>query len=637
MEVPELSRATSLPRALSSTIVEVGIRKPGEATQFSGGSTQYRKRRTTMQSRQLSNVTLERETWSAQRLQIAHVLESHVYELLLLVIVVTNAVTIILEVNAAAGGDDSTVLNVIGRLFLCFYTVEVATKLVVYRLDFFSNHWNDLDLTVVVLDASGFLLEMFLDGDTLPNLSVLRVLRLGRLARLLRIMNDVKELQMLVHSFISTLRTLFWACLMLLTLLTMWSIIAVELVHPVNDRLGWKDEECERCARAFRSVWDANLTFMQTIIAGDSWGLLSVPIIEEAPWTSIILVTAYISINLGVLNLVLTVIVNAAQEARESDENLQAHQRALDFEAHKARLMVLLRSIDEDRSGRISADEMHRAVNVVPEFRTVLEAIDIRRDDVEAFFNYLASDDAGGEVTYEDFVDQVFKMKSGDTTSLIMGLKNTLSKLQVSMREIRGELRELRGAAPSGKVESNVPQTVTSVPSPPLSKKDGLGSWVIDLDEFVPATLAKGAPSSVPSQVAPETDALLRVSHPEVPVEGSRKTRLSRSNDALQRLHSEVDKLYCDLHAELMGTVRQGPTESQKEPTSDPMGPDLKELRPPHLVGEGDFKSRFVSVGSNVAVLPCHSASVLPFKVEIDRTLAGLEQQQPVLSQLTEV
>eukprot|EP00971_Amphidinium_carterae_P046914 923932-Amphidinium_carterae.1 len=30
MEVPELSRATSLPRALSSTIVEVGIRKPGE-------------------------------------------------------------------------------------------------------------------------------------------------------------------------------------------------------------------------------------------------------------------------------------------------------------------------------------------------------------------------------------------------------------------------------------------------------------------------------------------------------------------------------------------------------------------------------------------------------------------------------
>merc|ERR1719498_1561589 len=107
------------------------------------------------------------------------------------------------------------------------------------------------------------------------------------------------------------MRAIFWASCMLTGILTVFSIVAVELVNPVAQDLikegYW--EECERCRRAFSSVFNSNLTFVQTIIAGDSWGDLALPIIERSPLTALLFLTALVSINFGVLNLILSVIV----------------------------------------------------------------------------------------------------------------------------------------------------------------------------------------------------------------------------------------------------------------------------------------------------------------------------------------
>lgn len=47
-----------------------------------------------------------------------------------------------------------------------------------------------------------------------------------------------------------------------------------EVLHPVNVRVAERGdyEGCERCIRAYSSVLTSNLTFMQQILAGDSWG-----------------------------------------------------------------------------------------------------------------------------------------------------------------------------------------------------------------------------------------------------------------------------------------------------------------------------------------------------------------------------
>ena len=52
---------------------------------------------------------------------------------------------------------------------------------------------------------------------------------------------------------------------------------------------------------------------------GDSWGLVSVPVIEKRPEYTIIFICIVVSVSLGVMNLILAVIVESAAEARESD------------------------------------------------------------------------------------------------------------------------------------------------------------------------------------------------------------------------------------------------------------------------------------------------------------------------------
>ena len=47
----------------------------------------------------------------------------------------------------------------------------------------------------------------------------------------------------------------------------------------------------------------ASLTLFQQIVAGDSWGAISLPLAQAHPWTSPILFAILMTISLGVMNL----------------------------------------------------------------------------------------------------------------------------------------------------------------------------------------------------------------------------------------------------------------------------------------------------------------------------------------------
>lgn len=51
----------------------------------------------------------------------------------------------------------------------------------------------------------------------------------------------------------------------------------------MNERVASKGlyDGCERCPRAFKSTFNSALTFTQQIVTGDSWGTISIPVIEE--------------------------------------------------------------------------------------------------------------------------------------------------------------------------------------------------------------------------------------------------------------------------------------------------------------------------------------------------------------------
>ena len=54
-------------------------------------------------------------------------------------------------------------------------------------------------------------------------------------------------------------------------------------------------------------VMDANLLLFKTVIAGDSWGRIAVPVIQYRPWTAVIFCGSLMTTVFGVLNMVVAV------------------------------------------------------------------------------------------------------------------------------------------------------------------------------------------------------------------------------------------------------------------------------------------------------------------------------------------
>jgi len=178
-------------------------------------------------------------------------------------------------------------------VFLSIYCVELCVGVYVYRETFLKNPWNRFDAVVVIVSIVTEMLK-----GVLPSVSFLRTLRVIRMMKLARILTSIRELYLIIFGFVGAIKGVFWASMLMFMLLSFWSIFVVELLHPVNKTLvqegfyaeGGDGATCTRCPEAYATVMKTNLTFLQTIIMGDSWGMYSVPLIEKEWWTVFIFV-----------------------------------------------------------------------------------------------------------------------------------------------------------------------------------------------------------------------------------------------------------------------------------------------------------------------------------------------------------
>lgn len=171
------------------------------------------------------------------------------------------------------------------------------------------------------------------------SLKFLRILCLARLSRSARALHYFPQLALMVQGLFATLRIVASGLLLLVGFLAIVGVLAVQLLHPINQRVAEKGlyDGCDRCPRAFESTFNAAMTFMQQIVTGDSWGQVSLPIIEEALESLLFIGSVFITLNLMFINVILSMVVDSSLKASDEDKGRLLREKEKAVKEHADR------------------------------------------------------------------------------------------------------------------------------------------------------------------------------------------------------------------------------------------------------------------------------------------------------------
>lgn len=390
------------------------------------------------------------------RRSIVRAVLSRHYANLMNIVVIVNLAVVVIEADRGAhlraierAGQEvqltfmDFVLRMFNRGFLGLYCFDVLIQYYVYRRRYFQDSMRTFDLAVVSVDFLAWLFEDLLTN--MPSASVLRVFRLAKLVRAAKLVSGIQQLYMIISGFVGAMRALFSGMIVLAVLLLFWAVVCVEVIQVYSKELEELGEYplCSRCPRAFDSVGDSILTLIQTTFVADSWGEVMVPIIEYHTWTAIPLILMYGTVNLGVLNLILSAVVESAEDRRQEDKEHQVLSKIKDAEGAKVRLKMICKAMDMDGSGALTYTEILDGYEHNREFFHTMELLDVGREEMAVIFRILDADKSGS-VTYDEFVNALHKMATEKSHSILFFLKHSVAdmhdKLQMQFCAIQDEI-----------------------------------------------------------------------------------------------------------------------------------------------------------------------------------------------------
>jgi len=364
----------------------------------------------------------ERDSWPAWRIQGAWFVEHRVFDVVMGLVVAFNLYLIVLDTNAEAscGHDESKgcgdrTVRMLNWGLLFFYTLECSARVVFLQRQFPQKNWNIADAVVLLIcyvEAFFWVIDF-----NVQELQVIRIIRLGRMLRLVKLFKIFPSLYSMVRGLIGTMFAISWGFFFILLMLLIWAIIAVQFIHPENKDL--YDDDTGWCAAAFSSVENALIFFFQTLVIGDSWGICANPLIKKSRIYFWLLSFAFITIQLGITNLILAVIVDTAAQVREADLVDKAEELQKQQQEAQSVLLKMAKDIDEDGSGDITHDELLASFDENMEFKTIMRILGLEKEDMERMM-MLMGGDKSGTLNYTEFINAIAKASKQDTGAQVM-------------------------------------------------------------------------------------------------------------------------------------------------------------------------------------------------------------------------
>eukprot|EP00927_Polykrikos_kofoidii_P079162 TRINITY_DN7594_c1_g2_i3.p1 TRINITY_DN7594_c1_g2~~TRINITY_DN7594_c1_g2_i3.p1 ORF type:complete len:532 (+),score=100.42 TRINITY_DN7594_c1_g2_i3:102-1697(+) len=381
----------------------------------------------------------DRDKWSKVRKILFDVLHSYAFEVALGLVILLNIAIVVIETDTQSKHEKKPLwMSQTTDVLLAIYVAELTCKIYVLRFQFFSSLWNMLDLIVVCMDVY-VLIETW---TGVPSLSVLRLFRTVRLLRAIKAMSMFEELDDLIQGFLGAIKAIFWGTVMIFGFLVIFAIIAVNILHPVNEQLMSRKpnvyDGCNRCSHAFETVWDSILTFWQSIVAGDSWGSTSLEIIEESPVTFFFFIGVQLSVGFTMLNLILAVIVAAGEKASARKQLKAEGVRKESLAFLKQRIVELCRELDTANSGCLAPEAFMKLVEEDAMLMATMDFLEIGESELTCMFE-LRARNKGQVVEYQkvaETLEDVHKDASKLSIYYVRDIQRELVSLRSELRHV---------------------------------------------------------------------------------------------------------------------------------------------------------------------------------------------------------
>ena len=214
------------------------------------------------------------------------------------ILILLNAVALGLETDDALMASHGPLLLLIDKTILCVFVLELALKLIAYRLNFFRVGWNWFDLIIISISL-------------IPATGALSVLRALRIFRVLRLLSVVPSMRRVISALF---RAIPGMASIISVLLVIYYVAAVLATHTFGHS---QDETLEAL---FGSVGASMFTLFQLMTLEGWRSDVADPTMAIYPWAWIFFVVFITVTSFAVLNLFIGVIVDAMNIIHEEEE-----------------------------------------------------------------------------------------------------------------------------------------------------------------------------------------------------------------------------------------------------------------------------------------------------------------------------
>ena len=249
------------------------------------------------------------------------IVESRMAQNLITGLILINALTLGLETAPDIFGAHAKILNILDRIILGIFTIEILIKLAHHKHSFFKNGWNTFDFLIVGIAL-------------IPSTGPLTVLRTLRIFRAMRLLSVVPSMRKVTQALFSAIPGMLSVGSMILLIFYVSAVLSTNLFG--EDFTAW-----------FGSIGRSMFTLFQ-IMTLESWSMGIVrPVMETFEWSWVFFVPFILITSFAVLNLFIGIIVDAMQ-TQNLEENEVLHEKQVAVTKNSVELQAEILALRKD-------------------------------------------------------------------------------------------------------------------------------------------------------------------------------------------------------------------------------------------------------------------------------------------------